>query len=148
MMIHARKTEKNPRPPIRLAVAVFLAAIFAVTAMADDAGPPPPTIEQARGGMFPQQTGEAIYKGVCQGCHMSDAKGAVGAGAYPALANNAHLETAAYPVAIVLHGQKAMPPFARYFTDDQIANVVNYVRTNFGNHYPDKVTPADVKAQR
>jgi mono/diheme cytochrome c family protein len=26
--------------------------------------------------------------------------------------------------------------------------VVNYIRTNFGNHYTDKVTPADVKAQR
>ncbi len=87
--------------------------------------------------MFPQQTGEAIYKGVCQGCHMADAQGAVGAGAYPALARNAHLETAAYPIAIVIHGQKAMPPFADYFTDAQIANVVNYIRTNFGNHYSD-----------
>jgi len=132
---------------IRLAAAL-LAAGFAAPAMADTAAPAPPTFEQARGGMFPQQTGEAIYKGVCQGCHMADAQGAVGAGAYPALARNAHLETAAYPIAIVIHGQKAMPPFADYFTDAQIANVVNYIRTNFGNHYSDMVTPADVKAQR
>ena len=141
--------EKNHRTHIRLAAtAAFLAATFTATAIADTAAPPPPTIEQVRGGMFPQQTGEAIYKGVCQGCHMPDAKGAVGAGAYPALAGNTHLETAAYVVAIVIHGQKAMPPFADYFTDAQIANVVNYVRGNFGNHYTDQVTPAEVKAQR
>jgi mono/diheme cytochrome c family protein len=32
--------------------------------------------------------------------------------------------------------------------DDQIAAVVNYVRTHFGNDYKDAVTPADVKAVR
>ena len=79
---------------------------------------------------------------------MPDAKGAVGAGAYPALAKNENLETAGYPVAIVLKGQKAMPAFGAYFTDQQIADVVNYVRTHFGNHYSDKVKPADVKNQR
>jgi mono/diheme cytochrome c family protein len=104
--------------------------------------------QEIRAGSFPQQSGEDIFKGVCQGCHMPDAKGATGAGAYPALANNPHLEAAGYPVGVVLHGQKAMPWFSDYFSDEQVANVVNYVRTNFGNHYTDKVTPADVKAQR
>jgi mono/diheme cytochrome c family protein len=32
--------------------------------------------------------------------------------------------------------------------DQQIADVVNYVRTHFGNKYRDKVKPADVKALR
>jgi mono/diheme cytochrome c family protein len=32
--------------------------------------------------------------------------------------------------------------------DDQVAAVVNYVRTHFGNHYADVVTPAQVKAVR
>ncbi len=41
-----------------------------------------------------------------------------------------------------------MPALGGYFTDEQIANVVNYVRSNFGNHYRDKVKPADVKLQR
>ncbi len=142
--------KKREMPHIRLAaIAALFAVAFAATTRADTAAaPPPPSFENARNGVFPQQTGEAIYKGVCQGCHMPDAKGAVGAGAYPALAKNAHLETAGYPVAIVLHGQKAMPPFDKYFTDAQIANVVNYIRTNFGNRYTDKVTPADVKTQR
>jgi mono/diheme cytochrome c family protein len=49
---------------------------------------------------------------------------------------------------VIVHGQKAMPPFGPLLNDQQIADVVNYVRTHFGNNYKDKVTPGDVKAQR
>jgi mono/diheme cytochrome c family protein len=129
-------------------------ALSATSALADTAGPAPKP--KARGpanfagffSPFPFQGGEAIYKGVCQGCHMPDAKGAVGAGAYPALAKNANLETAAYPVSIVLKGQKAMPFFGMQLDDQQIADVVNYVRTHFGNKYKDRVKAADVKLLR
>lgn len=100
-----------------------------------------------RGG-FTEQGGEAIFKNVCQGCHMPDAKGAVGAGMYPALAKNAKLEVSGYPVAVITHGQKAMPSFGTLLNDQQVADVVNYIRTNFGNSYKDKVKPEDVKAQR
>lgn len=99
--------------------------------------------------MFPEQGGEAIYKGVCQACHMPDAKGGVGAGMYPALAKDPKLAVAGYPVSVVVNGQKAMPAFlGTKLSDQQIADVVNYVRTHFGNDYKDKVTPADVKAAR
>jgi mono/diheme cytochrome c family protein len=94
------------------------------------------------------QGGEAVFKNICQGCHMPNAEGAVGAGMYPALARNAKLEVAGYPVAVIVHGQKAMPPFGGLLNDQQIADVVNYVRTHFGNNYKDKVSPGDVKAQR
>jgi mono/diheme cytochrome c family protein len=97
---------------------------------------------------FTEQGGEAIYKNVCQGCHMPDAKGAVGAGMYPALAKDPKLEVAGYPVAVVVNGQKAMPAFGGMMSDQQIADVINYVRTHFGNDYKDKVTPADVKSAR
>lgn len=100
-----------------------------------------------RGG-FTEQGGEAIFKNVCQGCHMPDAKGAVGAGMYPALAKNPKLEVAGYPVSVVVNGQKAMPALGGMFSDQQVADVVNYIRTHFGNNYKDKVTPADVKATR
>ena len=90
--------------------------------------------QEITAGAFPQQTGEAIFKGICQGCHMPDAKGAVGAGMYPALANNAKLEEAGYPIAVIVNGQKAMPPLGSMFSDTQIADVVNYIRTHFGNH--------------
>ncbi len=103
---------------------------------------------QDRNGAFPFQGGEAIFQGVCQGCHMPDAKGAVGAGMYPALVKDSKLETAGYPVAVVTHGQKAMPALGTMLNDQQIADVVNYVRTHFGNSYKDTVKPQDVKAQR
>jgi len=100
-----------------------------------------------RGG-FTEQGGEAIFKNVCQGCHMPDAKGAVGAGMYPALAKNPKLEVAGYPIAVIVNGQKAMPALGGMFSDQQVADVVNYIRTHFGNNYKDKATAADVKASR
>ena len=99
-------------------------------------------------GKYPQQTGEDLFKNICQGCHMPDAKGAIGAGAYPALASNPRLAAAIYPITVVLHGQRAMPPFGEALTDEQIASVLNYVRTNFGNRYKDLITPSAVHARR
>jgi len=131
---------------IGFALAWLLATDF--VAFADTAAPNPPPKAIPRGGMFTEQTGEAIYKDICQGCHMPEAKGAVGAGAYPALAKDSNLEIAGYPIGVIVKGQKAMPAFADYLNDEQIANVVNYVRTHFGNRYRDKVKPEDVKMMR
>ena len=101
-----------------------------------------------RGAPFTMQGGEAVYRGVCQGCHMADAKGATGAGSYPALAKNSHLAESGYAVTMVLNGHKGMPPFRGHLTDQQIADVVNYVRKNFGNRFRGEVKPADVQALR
>ena len=101
-----------------------------------------------RGAPFAMQGGEAVYRGVCQGCHMADAKGAAGAGSYPALASNARLASAGYALSMVMNGHKGMPPFRGHFTNLQVADVVNYVRTHFGNHYKDQVKPADVQPLR
>jgi mono/diheme cytochrome c family protein len=107
-------------------------------------------------GKYGQRSGEELYKGICQGCHMPDAKGAVGAGSYPALANDPRLAAAIYPITVVINGQRAMPSFGRVvppffggaLTDTQIANVLNYVRTHFGNQYQDVITVETVKAAR
>lgn len=101
-----------------------------------------------RGDSFAMQGGEAVYRGVCQGCHMADAKGASGAGSYPALANNPRLAEPGYVVAMVMNGHKGMPPFRGHFTDAQVADVVNYVRSHFGNRFKGEVKPADVQALR
>jgi mono/diheme cytochrome c family protein len=102
----------------------------------------------SHGDKFDEQTGETLYAGICQGCHMPNAKGAVGAGHYPALAGNPKLEAAGYPLSVVLHGLNGMPPVGEMLTDAQVAKVVNYVRTHFGNNFTDAVTPEDVKAIR
>jgi mono/diheme cytochrome c family protein len=97
---------------------------------------------------FSSQDGTTLFRTICQGCHMSDAEGATGAATYPALAHNPKLAAAAYPVYTVIQGRNAMPSFARYLSDAQVAAVVNYVRTHFGNDYEDAVAAAVVKMAR
>ncbi len=120
-------------------------ALLAATLTGSAAGA---SAQEIYSGLYPQQTGEAIYKGVCQGCHMPNAKGAVGAGAYPALAGDRNLKSTVYMASTIINGRKAMPAFGDGFTDVQIANVINYVRSSFGNHFPGSITPAEVKALR
>ncbi len=125
----------------------FLALLFAL-AIAPDSLADPPAATLSRGFKFAEQTGEALYTNACQACHMSRGEGAVGAGRYPALANNEKLKAGGYPIYAILHGQRGMSPFGRMMSDDQVAAVVNYVRTHFGNNYTDAVTPQDVKNAR
>jgi mono/diheme cytochrome c family protein len=142
-----------PQPPARLstlavpAIAVLL-GLAAPVALAQNPAHASSTANLSTGFAFSEAGGEELYANVCQGCHMSDGKGAVGAGAYPALAGDKALEAAGYPVHVVVHGRHGMPPVGMMMTDDQVAAVVNYVRTHFGNDYRDAVTAADVKAVR
>jgi mono/diheme cytochrome c family protein len=53
-----------------------------------------------------------------------------------------------YVLSVLVGGLKSMPPIASMMSDAQVADVVNYVRTNFGNAYPDAVSAADVAAER
>ncbi len=97
---------------------------------------------------FVQRGGERLYQAICQGCHMPQGEGAKGAGHYPALARNARLASGVYPAYVVLNGLHGMPPFAERLDDQQVADVVNYIRTHFGNSYQDAITPQEVKQQR
>jgi mono/diheme cytochrome c family protein len=99
-------------------------------------------------GHFVQRDGAALYRAICQGCHMPDAHGAQGAGMYPALAANPKLASATYPALTVLQGRRGMPAFADNLSDEQVAEVVNYVRSHFDNHFADSVTPGDIARLR
>jgi mono/diheme cytochrome c family protein len=131
--------------PAALPMALSLLPLFA---HAQAVGPSASEGAFSIGSRFVERSGEGLYVNVCQGCHMPDGRGATGAGAYPSLAGNNHLETVGYPIAIILNGQRAMPPFGAMMSDDQVAAVVNYVRTHFGNSYHDAVTVEDVRAAR
>jgi mono/diheme cytochrome c family protein len=100
------------------------------------------------GWRFDEKGGEALYARVCAACHQVDGKGAVGAAAYPALAGDSNLASAAYVESVLLNGLRGMPPLGRLMSDDQIADVINYVRSHFGNAYDDALTAADVHAVR
>lgn len=116
--------------------ALALLAAMAAPAFADDPGP---------GGERPPKPvgGKEIYVFYCQACHMADAKGATGAGTFPALASNPRLGTTAYTVSIIEKGRGGMPWFSDLLTPSQVAEVATYLRGNFGNNYP-PVTAADV----
>ena len=99
--------------------------------------------------------GAAVYSQICQGCHMPEAQGAIGAGHYPKLAGDPALASWEYVATTVLGGRNGMPSFgvrasgepvfgAATLSDQEIADVVNYVRSHFGNKYKDRVTANQV----
>jgi|SRR4030088_3236603 mono/diheme cytochrome c family protein len=133
-------------PSSSFAVAAVLAWVtLASAAMAAENAAKPSV---STGFSFTETTGEELFASACQGCHMPTADGAVGAGSYPALAKDGKLEAKGYPLYIVVRGQRAMPPLGVLMSDDQVAAVVNYVRTHFGNQYEDAVSAEEVKAVR
>lgn len=123
-----------------LTIAALSAALSAGPVLADEPGP---------GGSKPvvPKTGEETYRMVCQSCHMPDGKGASGAASgYPALAGNPRLAAAPYPIMMVLNGKGAMPWFSDSLSAAQVADVVTYIRTHFGNDFSTPVTAAQVQA--
>jgi mono/diheme cytochrome c family protein len=97
---------------------------------------------------FAEQSGESLYKSVCQACHMPNSEGATGAGSYPSLAGDPALGDHGYPAYVVVFGKRAMPSFGDMMSNDQVAAVVNYLRTHFGNNYLDKITAEEIQAIR
>ncbi|MBP8822828.1 MAG: cbb3-type cytochrome c oxidase subunit II [Flavobacteriales bacterium] len=97
--------------------------------------------------------GGAIFSQVCSACHQADAKGLPGA--FPALAGSPIVNdgNATKMIDIVLGGYDArpefgpMPPQAANLTDEQIAAVINHVRSSFGNDAPPTTAEA-VKSER
>jgi mono/diheme cytochrome c family protein len=142
-----RQARKSVGAPVAVAMsAAFCLVSFAACAQEVRSKALDPPLSP--GSVFVEKDGEALFARICQGCHMADAGGATGAGTYPSLAGNANLQTGAYAVAVVVNGQRGMPPFGAAMSNDQIVAVVNFVRTHFGNRYADAVTVEDVRAAR
>ena len=133
-------------------VAQVVAVLIATEVLAAHADTP--AVDSAA--TMSSESGAEIYQHICQGCHMAQAQGAKGAAAYPKLANNVSLTAWQYAALTVLNGRSAMPAFgmptgqvsngprSTLLSDAQIAAVINYVRTHFGNRYRDIVTAAQI----
>ena len=118
----------------------------AAPALADDALPTGAVM--SKGWVFDEQGGAELFGNVCAACHQANAEGAAGAGAYPALAADKKLASTEFVVTVLLQGQRSMPPVGRMMSDEQVADVVNYLRTHFGNSYPGAASAAQVAAAR
>jgi len=91
--------------------------------------------------------GHTIYESICQACHQEDGRGKELVA--PSLVGSAFATGAAsVPVRILLNGKEGpvglMPPLGQTFTDDQIANVLTYIRRQWGN----TAAPVDVPIVR
>ena len=144
-----RMTQGNTNRHAALVMTISAALVLSsFMAYAESTEPPASRPALSTGFRFIENSGEELFANVCRGCHMPDGKGATGAGTYPSLVANKTLEAGGYPVDLVVNGQRAMPPFGAMMSDDQVAAVVNYLRTHFDNHYQDAVTAADVQSVR
>ena len=133
---------------MRCLVTLLLVFAAAIACAADAAFTPKAAVDSAKGA--------EVYGHICQGCHMPEGAGASGAGHYPKLAGDRALSSWQFVAMTVVRGRNGMPPFgvpadgqmdgfgAAYLSDEQIADVVNYVRGHFGNKYKDKVTAGQV----
>jgi mono/diheme cytochrome c family protein len=140
--------KKTTRTHLML-VASAIAAAFTSSLAAQDSAIPFVMGGGARNAPLPFVDGKTIYEHVCQSCHMADAKGGkLSPSTYPALAGNAKLAVKAYPAIMVVNGLGAMPAFGSMLTDEQIASLVNYLRTQFGNSFADPLSAMEVKTLR
>ncbi len=102
--------------------------------------------------------GKEVYALNCQNCHMEDGKGMPEIN--PPVAKADYIKKPAKNlIGIILKGQTGNVvvngkkynidmPAQEYLTDEQIADVLNYVRNSWGNKIPGTITPATVKALR
>jgi len=103
--------------------------------------------------------GAAVYAHACVACHEADGSGAPRI--YPPLPGNPNLQATdpSSTLRIILDGAQtvttprapnagSMPAYAKQLSDQEVADVVNYIRNSWGNAAP-LVTPAQVaKARR
>ncbi len=76
--------------------------------------------------------GKAIFAKNCAACHQASGKGIPGA--FPALAGNAFVQgNAGQVAAVLLKGRGGMPDFSPTLSDADIAEVLSFVRSAWGN---------------
>lgn len=76
--------------------------------------------------------GKALFQKNCAACHQANGKGIPGA--FPALAGNALVQGPAAGVAtVLLKGRGGMPDFSASLSDADIAQVLTYARSSWGN---------------
>ncbi|MCJ8209611.1 PQQ-dependent sugar dehydrogenase [Mucilaginibacter sp. RS28] len=95
----------------------------------------------------------AIYSTYCVSCHQRDGKG--DGNRFPPLAQSEWVYDKFRLVYVILNGLKGqvtvkglpyneiMPAHGSFLSDEQVAEVATYVKSNFGN-LPEIITPADV----
>jgi cytochrome c oxidase cbb3-type subunit 2 len=129
-----------------------LIAYLASLKQATSAGVSPPA------GGYDAAKGAASFTANCSACHQANGEGLPGA--FPSLKNDAvvNKDDATKHIQVVLQGlhdarvggvvyASAMPPFAGMLGDAEIADIIDYERSSWGNHGK-PIDAAEVAAER
>jgi cytochrome c6 len=121
----------------RLVSAAALTGAAAVAGAALAASPVPTAkvpaaTPAAAAAAAPLPNGEPLFAENCSACHQVTGLGIPGA--FPALKGNAYVQGPALPVAsTVINGRAGMPSFKEELTSVQVAAILTYVRSAWGN---------------
>jgi cytochrome c oxidase cbb3-type subunit II len=112
----------------------------------------------APAGGYDVAKGASLYTANCSACHQANGEGLPGA--FPPLKGNVAVndDDATTHIHVVLHGLQAtrvggvvyggvMPPFAATLNDAEVADIIDYERSSWGNHGKPTVA-AQVAAER
>ena len=126
-----------------ISVAAFV-IIFLLAPMMGSAQSATPAVAPAQSLIV---EGEKTYNNLCIACHRAGGKGVDNI--YPALAGDAlvKLDDPTVVIATLLNGRGGMPRFGGSFDDEQIAAIVSYIRSSWGNN-ASAVTPDQVAKVR
>lgn len=129
----------------------------ATASLATPAGAPDSAPAPAAAG-YDLAKGEALFTATCAACHQATGEGLPGA--FPPLKGNPVVNDAdpTQHIHVVLHGLQGanvggivysspMPPFGTTLSDADVASIMNYERSSWGNHGA-PVTAQQVAAQR
>lgn len=90
--------------------------------------------------------GKTLYAKNCAACHQANGRGIPGA--FPALVASPVVTGPPDAVAdVLLQGRGGMPDFSGSLDDADIAAVLSYARSNWGNHAP-PIAKAGIEARR
>lgn len=119
---------------------------------------PPPSAEPAQVATFDAAKGKQLFTDNCSACHQTTGAGLPGT--FPPLKGNTVVndDDASKHMHVVLFGlegatvdgtkyESPMPEFGSSLSDDDIANIIDYERSSWGNHGK-PVTAKDVAAVR
>jgi mono/diheme cytochrome c family protein len=143
---------------VKALAVIFLALAFAGCAKGSNSSSASASATEAAAANNPASAsdGATVYVANCASCHQSNGQGV--SGAFPPLANNPTVTgnpTAAITIVkdgltgrVVVNGATysgIMPPWGKQLSDTQIASVLSYIRSSWGNHAPG-VSVAEVQA--
>lgn len=104
------------------------------------------------------EAGKKVYETSCMNCHMGDGKGLEGV--FPPVAKSDFLKRSPNEIIdVLIKGQSGeikvngvmyngVMPSVEYLSDQEIADVLNYIQNSWGNKIPKPILPNQVKKRR